>query len=116
MWWVQRSNFHPGISQHEQTNDFGNPVAFEGKTHIDWTQASVVVNKDHQRISLPLAKPRQSNSVHLAKEISANQIDQMLKRNAVHRAFLGIIRLVKEESEGMATSKESTTTQKPKWD
>ena len=31
----------------------------------------MVVNKDHQWISLPLAKPLQSNAVHLANEISA---------------------------------------------
>ena len=34
----------------------------------------------------------------------------------MERAFLGIIRLVQEESEGMDAPEESTTTQKPKWD
>ena len=76
----------------------------------------MVVNKDHQWILLPLAKPRQSNPIHLANEISANQINHMLKRNEVERAFLGIILLVKEESEGMDVPEESTTMQKPKWD
>ena len=75
-----------------------------------------MVNKDHQWISLPLAKPWQSNPIHLANEISANQINHMLKRKEVKRAFLGIIRLVKEESEDMDAPEESTTTQKPKWD
>ena len=32
VWWVQRSSFCLGISQYEQTNDSGNPVAFERKT------------------------------------------------------------------------------------
>ena len=41
----------------------------------------------------------------------------MLKRKEVERAFWGIIRLVKEDPEGMETPEESTmTTQKPKWD
>ena len=40
----------------------------------------------------------------------------MLKRKEVERAFLGIIRLVKEDPEGMETPEESMTTQKPKWD
>ena len=40
----------------------------------------------------------------------------MLKRNQVERAFLGVIRLVNEESEAMDVIEESTTTQKPKWD
>ena len=93
MWWVQTANFHPGISQYEQTNDSGNPVALKGKSHINWTQATMVVHKDHQWISLPLAKPRQSNPVHLANEISVNQINQILKRKEVGRAFLGIIRV-----------------------
>ena len=84
--------------------------------HIDWTQAIVVVHKDHQWISLPLANPRQSTPIHLGNEISANQINQVIKRNEVEQAFLGIIKLVKEESEGMDAPKESTTTQKPKWD
>ena len=76
----------------------------------------MVVNKDHQWISSPLAKPLQSNLVHLASEISASQANQMLKRKEVERAFLGIIRLVKEESKGMDAPEESTTTEKPKWD
>ena len=40
----------------------------------------------------------------------------MLKRKEVERAFLGIIRLVKEDPEGMETPEESVTAQKPKWD
>ena len=40
----------------------------------------------------------------------------MLKGKEVERAFLGMIRLVKEESEGMDAPEESTTTQRPKWD
>ena len=66
----------------------------------------MVVDKDHQRISLPLAKPQQSNLVHLASEISANQVNQMLKRKEVERAFIGVIRLVKEESKGIDVPKE----------
>ena len=94
----------------------GIPWLSKENPHIDWTQATVVVNKDHQWISLPLAKPLQSNPVHLANEISASQANQMLKRKEVERAFLGIIRLVEEESKGMDAPEESTTTQKPKWD
>ena len=94
----------------------GIPWLLKENPHIDWTQAVVVVNKDHQWISLPLAKPWQPTLVHLTKEISANQTHHMLKRNEVDRAFLGIIRLVKEESEGMGAPEESTTMQKPKWD
>ena len=59
--------------------------------HIDWTQAAMVVNKGHQWVSLSLAKPQQSNPIHLANEISANQINHTLKRKEVERAFLGII-------------------------
>ena len=40
----------------------------------------------------------------------------MLKRKEVERAFLGIIRLVEEESRGMDAPEESMTAQKPKWD
>ena len=94
----------------------GIPWLSKENPHIDWAQATVVVNKDHQWISLPLAKPLQSNPVHLANEISASQANQMLKRKEVERAFLGIIRLVEEESKGMDAPEESTTTQKPKWD
>ena len=76
----------------------------------------MVVNEDHRWISLPLAKPLQSNPVHLANEVSASQANQMLKSKEVERAFLGIIRLVEEESKGMDALEESMTTQKPKWD
>ena len=69
----------------------GTPWLSKENPHIDWTQATVVVNKDHQWISLPLAKPLQSNPVHLANEISASQANQILKRKEVERAFLGII-------------------------
>ena len=94
----------------------GIPWLLKENPHIDWTQATMVMNKDHQWISLPLAKPLQSNPVHLAHEISASQANQMLKRKEVERAFLGIIRLVEEESKRMDAPEESTTTQKPKWD
>ena len=40
----------------------------------------------------------------------------MLKKEEVERAFLGIVRLVKKEIEGMEAPKESTTTMNPKWD
>ena len=73
----------------------GIPWLSKENPHIDWTQATVVVNKDHRWISLPLAKPLQSNPVHIANESSASQANQMLKRKEVERAFLGIIRLVK---------------------
>ena len=69
----------------------GIPWLSKENPQINWAQAVVVVNKDHQRISLPLAKPREQNPVHLADEISTNQMDHMLKRNEVDRAFLGII-------------------------
>ena len=67
-------------------------------------------------ISLPLTKSQQQNPIHLATEISTTQLDKMLKRKEVGRAFQGIIRLVKEDSEGMEAPEESMTTQKPKWD
>ena len=50
----------------------GIPWLSKENPHIDWTQATVVVNKDHQWIALPLAKPRLSN---LANKIGVNQID-----------------------------------------
>ena len=59
-------------------------------------------------ISLPLAKFQQQNPVHLASEISVTQLDRMLKKEEMDRSFLGIIRLVKEESEGMGAPEEST--------
>ena len=79
----------------------GIPWLLKENSHIDWTQATVVVNKDHHWISVPLAKPLKTNPVHLANEISASQANQMLKRKEVERAFLGIIRLVEKESKGM---------------
>ena len=94
----------------------GSPWLSKENPHINWTQATVVVNKDYRWISLPLAKPLQPHLVHLANEISASQANQMLKRKEVERAFLGIIRLVEEESKGMDAPEESMTTQKPKWD
>ena len=94
----------------------GIPWLSKENPHIKWNQATVVVNKGHHWISLPLAKPLQTNPIHLVNEISAIQANQMLKRKEMERAFLGIIRLVEEESKGMDAPEESTTTQKPKWD
>ena len=87
----------------------GIPWLLKENPHIDWTQAIAVVSKGHQWISLPFTKPQQSNPIHLADEISLNHADHMLKRKEVERAFLGIIQLVKEESEGMDALEESTT-------
>ena len=78
----------------------GIPWLLKESPHIHGTQAIVLVNKYHQWISLSLSKPQQQNPVHLANEISASQIDCMFKRNEIDQAFLEIIPLVKEESEG----------------
>ena len=94
----------------------GIPWLSKENPHIDWTQAVVVMKKSQDWISLPLSKSQQQNPAHLAIEISATQLDKMLKRKEVERAFLGITRLVKEDSEGMKAPEESTTRQKPKWD
>ena len=67
----------------------GIPWLSKENPHIDWTQATVVVNKDHHWISLPLAKPMQSNPVYLANEISASQANQILKRKEVGTSFPG---------------------------
>ena len=72
VWSVQRSNFCPGIPQYEQTNDLGISLLLKENPHIDWIQAIVAMNKDHQWILLPLAKPRESNPVHIANEINVN--------------------------------------------
>ena len=69
----------------------GIPWLSKENPHIDWAQATVVVNKDHHWISLPLAKPVKTNPVHLANKISASQANQMLKKKEVERVFLGII-------------------------
>ena len=53
----------------------GIPWLLKENPYIHWTEAIVVVNKDHQWISLPLAKPQQPNAAHLANKISANQIN-----------------------------------------
>ena len=76
----------------------------------------MVMKKGQNWISLPLAKSQQSNPIHLAMEMSATQLDKMLKKEEVERAFLGIILLVKEDLEGMETLDESVTMVKPKWD
>ena len=74
------------------------------------------MKKIQQWISLPLSKSQQRNLVHLASKVSVTQLDKMLKKDTVELAFLGIIRLVKEGSEGMETLEESMTMKKPKWD
>ena len=65
------------------------------------------MKKGQEWISLPLAKSQQQDPVHLATKISATRLDKMLKRKEVDRAFLWIIRLVKEDPEGMETLEES---------
>ena len=92
----------------------GIPWLSKENPHIDWTQATMVMKKDQEWISLPLAKSQQQDPVHLATEISATRLDKMLKRKEVERAFLGIIQLVKEESEEMKTPAGSMTIVKPK--
>ena len=76
----------------------------------------MVVKEDHKWISLSLTKPQQQDPAHLAYKITTTQLDKMLKKKEVERAFLGIIRLVKEESQGMEAPEESMATMKPKSD
>ena len=58
----------------------GIPWLSKENPHIDWTQTVVVMKKGQDWISLPLAKSQHENPVHLASEISATQLDKMLKR------------------------------------
>ena len=58
----------------------GIPWLSKENPHIDWTQATVVMKKGQEWISLPFAKSQQQDPVHLATEISATQLDKMLKR------------------------------------
>ena len=57
----------------------------EENPHIDWIQAVVVMKKGQDWISLRL------DPLHLATKISATQLNKMLKRKEVERAFLGIM-------------------------
>ena len=61
----------------------GIPWLSKENPHIDWTQATVVMKKGQDWISLPLAKSQQQDPVHLAIEISATRLDKMLKRKEV---------------------------------
>ena len=61
----------------------GIPWLSKENPHIDWTQVAVVMKKGQNWISLPLAKSQQHNPVHLAMEISATQLDKMLKKEEV---------------------------------
>ena len=76
----------------------------------------MVIKKGQDWISLPLVKSQQQDPVSLATKISATWLDKMLKKKEVEHAFLGIIRLVKEDPKGMETPEKSMTAQKPKWD
>ena len=70
----------------------------------------MVMKKGQEWIFLPLAKSQKPDPVHLAIEISATRLDKMFKRKEVECAFLGIIRLVKEDPEEMEIPEESMTT------
>ena len=95
----------------------GIPWLSKENPHIDWTQAMVVVNKDHQWISLPLAKPLQSNPVHLANEISVQvKPIKCSREKRWNELSWGLSDWLEEESKGMDAPEESTPTQKPKWD
>ena len=60
---------------------------------------------------VPATRPspsRRKNQCYIARQDAQEKI--------CGTSFLGIIRLVKEGSEGMEAPEESTITQKPKWD
>ena len=94
----------------------GIPWLSKENPHIDWTQATVVVNKDHQWISLPLAKPLQSDPVHLANEISGVKPIKCSREKRRNELSWGLSDWLQEELKGMDAPEESTTTQKPKRD
>ena len=58
----------------------GIPWLSKENPHIDWTEATVVMKKVQEWISLPLSKSQQPDPIHLATKISATQLDKMLKR------------------------------------
>ena len=65
--------------------------------HINWTRSTVVVQQGQEWISLPLAKLGEDMLAHLVNMIIAKQMSRLLKRKQVDNAFLGFVRMVKEE-------------------
>ena len=59
----------------------GIPWLSKENTHINWNQTTIVMKRDQNWISLPLAKSQQQNPVHLANETNATQLDRMLKKD-----------------------------------
>ena len=95
----------------------GIPWLTKENPHIDWTQPAVVVKQGQEWVLLPLAKSKRSeDTVHLANQISANQVKKLLKKKETAGAFLGFIRQVNEETTVMDVSGESSTTETSKWD
>ena len=75
----------------------GMPWLVKENPHINWTRSTVVVQQGQDWISLPLAKLEGDMSAHLVNMISAKQMSWLLKRKQVDNAFLGFVRMVKEE-------------------
>ena len=76
----------------------GMPWLVKENPHINWTRSTVVVQQGQEWISLPLAKQGEDTSAHLVNMISAKQMSQLFKRKQVDNAFLGFVRMVKEDN------------------
>ena len=71
----------------------GIPWLSKVNPHVDWALPAVVVNQNHQWISLLLAKTMRRQTIdHLTNAISAKQVSRMLRHEEQMKgAFLGFI-------------------------
>ena len=78
--------------------NLGMPWLVKANPHINWTRSTVVVQQGQEWISLPLVSLGEDQLVHHVNQISAKQMSRWLKQKQVRNAFLGFVRMVKEEN------------------
>ena len=74
------------------------PWLVKESPHINWTRSTVVVQHGQEWFSPPLASLDEDQSVHHINQKSAKQMSRLLKRKQVDNAFMGFVRMVKEEN------------------
>ena len=78
----------------------GMPWFQKENPHINWTQGEVLVQQDGEWVQLPLLTVKVKPSIHEVNEVSAQQMNRMIRKRTIDRAFLGFVRLVETCTEG----------------
>ena len=100
LWGLQRKDHRQGISQFVKGMHPGDALVGAGNPIIDWKRRQVTIQRLGSVITLPVVRRHHIKPIiETVNLCNAKQVERWFRRQKVDQAYLGFIRLVKDERE-----------------